>query len=104
VGDLGCEQEPEHDHGGAHVPGRRGSPSGRAKDGIAALDAAVDAAPGWARTAPRERSDLLRRTFDPGGHDQRKFHGVIRWHGPMVPNRAPIRTASSENQRRNSPP
>ena len=30
----------------------------------AALDAAVDAAPGWARTPPRERSEILRRTFE----------------------------------------
>lgn len=33
-------------------------------DGAAALDAAVDAAEDWARTPPRERSELLRRTFD----------------------------------------
>ena len=34
------------------------------EDGRAALDAAVDAAPGWARTPPRERSEILRRTFE----------------------------------------
>ncbi len=33
-------------------------------DGAAALDAAVDAGPAWARTPPRERAELLRRTFD----------------------------------------
>ncbi len=33
-------------------------------DGRAALDAAAAAGPDWARTAPRERSVLLRRTFD----------------------------------------
>ena len=37
-------------------------------DGVAALDAAVDAAEGWARTPPRERSELLRRTFDAVHH------------------------------------
>ena len=35
-----------------------------AEDGTAALDAAVGASQEWARTPPRERSDLLRRTFD----------------------------------------
>jgi succinate-semialdehyde dehydrogenase/glutarate-semialdehyde dehydrogenase len=33
-------------------------------DGIAALDAAVAAAAGWARTPPRDRSEILRRTFE----------------------------------------
>src|SRR3954465_15625630 len=33
-------------------------------DGAAALDAAVSAAPDWARTPPRERSEILRRTFE----------------------------------------
>ena len=33
-------------------------------DGRAALDAAVGAAPAWAKTPPRERGELLRRTFD----------------------------------------
>jgi succinate-semialdehyde dehydrogenase / glutarate-semialdehyde dehydrogenase len=33
-------------------------------DGAAALDAAVAAAPDWARTPPRERSEILRRTFE----------------------------------------
>jgi succinate-semialdehyde dehydrogenase/glutarate-semialdehyde dehydrogenase len=37
---------------------------GGADDAAAALDAAVDAAASWARTPPRERSDVLRRTFD----------------------------------------
>lgn len=34
------------------------------EDGKAALDAAVAAQESWARTAPRERSDILRRAFD----------------------------------------
>nr|WP_217508636.1 NAD-dependent succinate-semialdehyde dehydrogenase [Curtobacterium pusillum] len=34
------------------------------EDGMAALDAAVAAQDAWAATAPRERSDLLRRAFD----------------------------------------
>ncbi len=33
-------------------------------DAVAALDAAVRAAPGWAATAPRERSEILRRAFE----------------------------------------
>lgn len=34
------------------------------QDARAALDAACDAARGWADTAPRERAEVLRRTFD----------------------------------------
>ena len=34
------------------------------EDGTLALDAAVAAQEGWAATAPRERSDILRRAFD----------------------------------------
>lgn len=34
------------------------------EDGIAALDAAVAAQEAWASTAPRRRSDILRRAFD----------------------------------------
>nr|WP_091184327.1 NAD-dependent succinate-semialdehyde dehydrogenase [Microlunatus flavus] len=37
---------------------------GTAEDAAAAMDAAAEAAGSWARTAPRERSDILRRTFD----------------------------------------
>ncbi|GAB3142827.1 NAD-dependent succinate-semialdehyde dehydrogenase [Micromonospora sonneratiae] len=33
-------------------------------DGVAALDAAVAAAPDWAATAPRTRSEVLRRAYD----------------------------------------
>ncbi|HEU4948460.1 MAG TPA: NAD-dependent succinate-semialdehyde dehydrogenase [Kribbella sp.] len=33
-------------------------------DGVAALDAAVTAQAGWAATAPRERGEILRRTFE----------------------------------------
>jgi succinate-semialdehyde dehydrogenase / glutarate-semialdehyde dehydrogenase len=34
------------------------------EDGAAALDAAVNAAPAWARTPPRERAEILRRAFE----------------------------------------
>jgi succinate-semialdehyde dehydrogenase / glutarate-semialdehyde dehydrogenase len=34
------------------------------EDGSAALDAAVNAAETWAKTPPRERGEILRRTFD----------------------------------------
>ena len=34
------------------------------EDGMAALDAAVDAAPSWAATPARERGEILRRAFD----------------------------------------
>ncbi|WP_345710490.1 NAD-dependent succinate-semialdehyde dehydrogenase [Kineococcus glutinatus] len=37
---------------------------GTAADALAALDAAVDAAAGWAATPPRRRSEVLRRAFD----------------------------------------
>jgi succinate-semialdehyde dehydrogenase/glutarate-semialdehyde dehydrogenase len=37
---------------------------GGVDDGVAALDAAVEAGPAWARTSPRERGEILRRTFD----------------------------------------
>lgn len=37
---------------------------GTADDARAALDAAVAAQPGWAATAPRERSQMLRRAFE----------------------------------------
>ncbi len=37
---------------------------GTVDDGLAALDAAVDAFAGWAATPARERAELLRRTFD----------------------------------------
>ncbi len=33
-------------------------------DGLAALDAAVAAQPGWAATAPRERGEILRRAYE----------------------------------------
>lgn len=35
-----------------------------ADDAIAALDAAVDAQAAWARTAPRERAEILRRAYE----------------------------------------
>ncbi len=38
--------------------------SARPKDGREALDAACDAFPAWASTPPRERGELLRRTFE----------------------------------------
>jgi succinate-semialdehyde dehydrogenase/glutarate-semialdehyde dehydrogenase len=38
--------------------------NGDVEDGAAAMDAAVDAAPAWAKTPPRERAEILRRAFD----------------------------------------
>ena len=38
--------------------------NGGVEDGAAAMDAAVDAAPVWAKTPPRERAEILRRAFD----------------------------------------
>ncbi|MFR9805204.1 aldehyde dehydrogenase family protein [Pseudonocardia sp. RS010] len=38
--------------------------SGGRADAHAAVDAAAAAGPGWAATAPRERSEILRRSFD----------------------------------------
>lgn len=35
-----------------------------AEDGLAALDAAAAAAPGWAQTPPRKRAELLRNCYD----------------------------------------
>jgi succinate-semialdehyde dehydrogenase/glutarate-semialdehyde dehydrogenase len=37
---------------------------GTVADAIAAVDAAADAAPRWAATAPRERAEILRRAFE----------------------------------------
>jgi succinate-semialdehyde dehydrogenase/glutarate-semialdehyde dehydrogenase len=37
---------------------------GTADDAMAALDAAVEAQPSWAQTAPRERGEILRRAFE----------------------------------------
>jgi succinate-semialdehyde dehydrogenase / glutarate-semialdehyde dehydrogenase len=38
--------------------------SATSEDAVAALDAATAAQAGWARTAPRERAEILRRAFD----------------------------------------
>ena len=38
--------------------------SGSEDDARAAVEAAADAAPAWARTAPRDRSEILRRAFE----------------------------------------
>jgi succinate-semialdehyde dehydrogenase/glutarate-semialdehyde dehydrogenase len=38
--------------------------SGSVEDALLAVDAADDAAAGWAGTAPRERAEILRRVFD----------------------------------------
>jgi succinate-semialdehyde dehydrogenase/glutarate-semialdehyde dehydrogenase len=38
--------------------------NGGVEDGAAAMDSAVDAAPAWAKTPPRERAEILRRAFD----------------------------------------
>ena len=56
---------------------------GGPEDAVRAIEAAGRAQKDWARTAPRERGEILRRS-----------HDLI-----MSP---PIRTASSENQRKNS--
>jgi succinate-semialdehyde dehydrogenase/glutarate-semialdehyde dehydrogenase len=37
---------------------------GTVEDALAAVDAAAEAAAGWAATAPRERSEILRRAFE----------------------------------------
>jgi len=37
---------------------------GSVEDGLAAVSAAYDALPGWSATPPRQRSEILRRTFD----------------------------------------
>ncbi len=37
--------------------------SGTVEDGLAAVGAAYDALPGWSATPPRERAEILRRTF-----------------------------------------
>src|SRR5690554_2106179 len=39
-------------------------PSGSADDAVAAVDAASEAAGGWAATPPRERAEILRRAFE----------------------------------------
>jgi succinate-semialdehyde dehydrogenase/glutarate-semialdehyde dehydrogenase len=39
-------------------------PSGSAADATAAVDAAAQAAPGWAATPPRRRGEMLRRAFE----------------------------------------
>jgi succinate-semialdehyde dehydrogenase/glutarate-semialdehyde dehydrogenase len=38
--------------------------SASVEDAVSAVDAAYEAGPSWARTAPRERAEILRRTFD----------------------------------------
>ncbi len=48
-----------------------------AHDAGRALDAAVDAAPAWAATPPRERSELLRRAFDLLGARTEQFAASI---------------------------
>jgi succinate-semialdehyde dehydrogenase/glutarate-semialdehyde dehydrogenase len=66
--------------GGKHVPASDGGTlevidpatgqtlatvaSGTVDDAIACVDAAHEAAAGWARTAPRQRSQVLRRTYE----------------------------------------
>src|SRR3954453_2844971 len=54
------------DGGGAAGAGGAGGTvgAGGVADGAEALDAAVAAGPGWARTPPRERGEVLRRAFD----------------------------------------
>ncbi|KAF0962768.1 NAD-dependent succinate-semialdehyde dehydrogenase [Rhodococcus sp. T7] len=46
-------------------------------DGTAAVDAAAEALPGWAATAPRERSELLRRTYELMLRDREELAALI---------------------------
>jgi succinate-semialdehyde dehydrogenase/glutarate-semialdehyde dehydrogenase len=39
-------------------------PDGTPDDALAALDAACDAADEWAKTPPRDRGEILRRTYE----------------------------------------
>jgi succinate-semialdehyde dehydrogenase/glutarate-semialdehyde dehydrogenase len=50
---------------------------GNEADGTAAVDAAVAAGPGWAATAPRERSEVLRRTFELMQRDREQLADLI---------------------------
>ncbi|MFE5708755.1 NAD-dependent succinate-semialdehyde dehydrogenase [Rhodococcus koreensis] len=50
---------------------------GNEADGTAAVDAAVEALPGWAATAPRERSELLRRTYELMLRDREELAALI---------------------------
>src|SRR5580692_8546719 len=38
--------------------------NGTVEDGLAAVTAAAEALPAWAATAPRQRAEILRRTFE----------------------------------------
>ncbi|TQC49219.1 NAD-dependent succinate-semialdehyde dehydrogenase [Rhodococcus sp. WS4] len=50
---------------------------GNEADGTAAVDAAAEAFPGWAATAPRERSELLRRTYELMSRDREELAALI---------------------------
>ncbi|MFJ9390856.1 NAD-dependent succinate-semialdehyde dehydrogenase [Nocardioides sp. NPDC101246] len=50
---------------------------GTEADGTAAVDAAAAALPGWASTPPRERSELLRRTFELMLRDREELAALI---------------------------
>ncbi|ONH31664.1 NAD-dependent succinate-semialdehyde dehydrogenase [Pseudofrankia asymbiotica] len=50
---------------------------GSEADGTAAVDAAAAAFPRWAATAPRERSELLRRTFELMLRDRERLAALI---------------------------
>ncbi|QSE88206.1 NAD-dependent succinate-semialdehyde dehydrogenase [Rhodococcus pseudokoreensis] len=50
---------------------------GNEADGTAAVDAAAEALPGWAATAPRERSELLRRTYELMLRDREELAALI---------------------------
>ncbi len=51
--------------------------SATVEDGIAALDAAQAAAPGWAAKAPRERGEVLRRAFELVMRDAERLARII---------------------------
>ncbi|OUS95018.1 NAD-dependent succinate-semialdehyde dehydrogenase [Rhodococcus sp. NCIMB 12038] len=50
---------------------------GNEADGTSAVDAAAEALPGWAATAPRERSELLRRTYELMLRDREELAALI---------------------------
>ncbi|WP_283095480.1 aldehyde dehydrogenase family protein [Nocardioides alcanivorans] len=53
--------------------------NGSAVDAVRAVDAAAGAFPGWAATAPRERSEVLRRTFEIMHAEAEQLAGLMAW-------------------------
>lgn len=52
---------------------------GAASDAVRAVDAAAAAFPGWSATAPRERSEVLRRAFDLMHEEVEELAGLMAW-------------------------